>query len=299
MATGQFGDVTVDVLSPGSRARAGLDWVRADPSLPVWRARTDLGSPLRLRYEGFGGWAEFVVDEGGDTVHMSWSAGDLFAEASELLVGPVFSCLLRQRGLTCLHGAVLALDDRVIALVGPAGAGKSTTSLGLVQRGATLISDDLVVLRERDGRPVVSAGAPRLRLPDDSARALHGSADDLAPIAIHAYRESAKRYFELPSPAAHASDAPVALDAVYFLAPRGPSGQAPEVRTCRRADALVRLMANRHLAEYFGPETDRRDFEVLHRVTGRLAARELIRPEGLLAAAAIAGAIRSDVASLA
>ena len=113
---------------------------------------------------------------------MAHSQNVLLADVSELLLAQVFSCLLGQRRVTCLHAAVIKLGDRLIAFVGEAGAGKSTTALGLVQRGAEFVSDDVAALREGNDGFVVPAGALRIRLRPDAAAALAGAAPTLEPI---------------------------------------------------------------------------------------------------------------------
>ena len=92
------------------------------------------GSWLRLRYAFEDVWAEFVVDGRGQPVWVSRSENVLLSEVTELLLGPVFSCIAAQRGLSCLHASVVRLDDRVVAVLGPSGAGKSTTALRLCRQ---------------------------------------------------------------------------------------------------------------------------------------------------------------------
>jgi len=50
-----------------------------------------------------------------------------------------------------LHASGLVKDGRVVLLVGPHGAGKSTTALHLIRAGYRLISDTLIFTRESDG----------------------------------------------------------------------------------------------------------------------------------------------------
>ena len=53
--------------------------------------------------------------------------------------------------LKFLHGAVVTKDGATIMLTGPGGAGKSTTSLRLVEAGYTLLSDDGPLFTHHDG----------------------------------------------------------------------------------------------------------------------------------------------------
>lgn len=52
-----------------------------------------------------------------------------------------------------LHQAsCIAVDGRAVLIEGPPGSGKSNLALALIDRGATLIGDDGVLLEVRDGR---------------------------------------------------------------------------------------------------------------------------------------------------
>jgi hypothetical protein len=278
---GQPPDVRLDVTRLDSLPCANLRWIMPDPPRPLWRARTDRGSFLRLRYSGLDASAEFVIDDTGKSVWASWSEGVAIEEAAELFLGPVFSCVLGQRGLTCLHASVVQIDDRVVALVGGKGAGKSTTLLALVQRGGRVVSDDVAILTETGGRLAVCPGEPRVRMRPDSAAALCGSFQSLRPMWINEDTRPAKRYVDLPSEASAKGATPLPLDALYLLAPRSSADRKPSVRSLSGAEALARLMSDRHMAGVLEPEGHKRDFALLAKLVQQIPTRELLRPDGL------------------
>ena len=51
-----------------------------------------------------------------------------------------------------LHASCVAIDGRGVLLTGASGSGKSDLALRLIDRGATLVGDDGVVVEARDGR---------------------------------------------------------------------------------------------------------------------------------------------------
>ena len=61
---------------------------------------------------------------------------------------------------TRLHASAVAIDGRGVLILGASGSGKSSLALRLIDRGATLIADDQVALRARDGRLHADALAP-------------------------------------------------------------------------------------------------------------------------------------------
>ena len=59
--------------------------------------------------------------------------------------------LLRPHGLYLLHAACLVRGDAGLLLSAQSGSGKSTLAMSLVQEGWGYLSDDILLLRERDG----------------------------------------------------------------------------------------------------------------------------------------------------
>jgi serine kinase of HPr protein (carbohydrate metabolism regulator) len=57
-----------------------------------------------------------------------------------------------------LHATCVAIGDVAVLLSGPSGAGKSDLALRLIDRGATLVSDDYSILQKRES--VLIARAP-------------------------------------------------------------------------------------------------------------------------------------------
>jgi serine kinase of HPr protein (carbohydrate metabolism regulator) len=55
-------------------------------------------------------------------------------------------------GADIIHATSVAIDGRVILLMGASGSGKSDLGLRLIDRGATLVSDDYTVLVLRGGQ---------------------------------------------------------------------------------------------------------------------------------------------------
>ncbi|WP_420143905.1 HPr kinase/phosphorylase [Sphingobium sp.] len=56
-----------------------------------------------------------------------------------------------------LHATSVAISGRAVLLCGPSGAGKSDLALRLIDRGATLVSDDYTLVKRIDGRLLATA----------------------------------------------------------------------------------------------------------------------------------------------
>ncbi|PZU61139.1 MAG: aldolase [Sphingobium sp.] len=55
-----------------------------------------------------------------------------------------------------LHATTVAIGGRAVMLHGPSGVGKSDLALRLIDRGATLVSDDYTVVRREGDRAIAS-----------------------------------------------------------------------------------------------------------------------------------------------
>ena len=56
-----------------------------------------------------------------------------------------------------LHASSVSIDGRAVLIEGLSGSGKSDLALRLIDRGATLVSDDYTIVRRVDGRLLASA----------------------------------------------------------------------------------------------------------------------------------------------
>lgn len=91
-----------------------------------------------------------------------------------------------------IHASSVVIDKKAVLLRGPSGSGKSDLTLRLIEQGATLLSDDYVLLREEDGtivaRPpetiaglIEVRGLGILRLPYCDQAVVHLVADLVSP----------------------------------------------------------------------------------------------------------------------
>jgi serine kinase of HPr protein (carbohydrate metabolism regulator) len=60
-----------------------------------------------------------------------------------------------------VHGTAISIGDHAVLIMGESGSGKSDLALRLIDRGAILISDDVVFLETRDNAPILTV-APNI-----------------------------------------------------------------------------------------------------------------------------------------
>jgi hypothetical protein len=127
------------------------------------------------------------------------------------LIGQVLPLVALLRGFEVLHASAVALDDRVVAFVGAAGAGKSSVAIQLMLRSGRFFCDDVLSLELDEGRgvrghpgPAVTTIRPsearilRARGALDSLRVVGGDATGLRAVVPREER-------------------PLRLDRIYFL----------------------------------------------------------------------------------
>jgi hypothetical protein len=158
------------------------------------------------------------------------------------LVGLIPAILLRARGRTLLHGAVVEIGQRGFAIVGPSGAGKSTLAAALVQRGARIVTDDLILIKAGS----VVRGYTRIGLLADAAAALTICDDARAGLRLGDDKLQIKASSEVA--------ATVPLAAVIALDPFDPA-QAEPVLTQQSIPAAAHLVRRNLYGDWIGPMT--------------------------------------------
>lgn len=120
-------------------------------------------------------WSElfdFVVNADGSHIDVHSSPARDQEPAYTYLISQVISVALLQKHIESLHASAIGIDGRAIALLGESGRGKSTLTAHLLQSGAQLITDDLLVLSEEEGIYFAVPGASRIKLEPAAAAAL-------------------------------------------------------------------------------------------------------------------------------
>jgi hypothetical protein len=275
--------------------------VSHSPSEPFYvsRARNENGEPvLRATVLAGGGYlalyyvdgAHFILERNGLKVWADWPDELTLEDACTYLFGPVLGLLLHLRGILPLHASAVSIDNQAIALVGPAGAGKSTTAAGFARLGYRVITDDVVALAERGGHFVIPPGYPRVNLWAESVRALFG-AEDILPLISSTWD---KRFMPL-DPESEFEKSSQQLGAVYVLRNREPGLATPIIEELTRSEAFMSLLGNTYMNHLHDPDMRRREFEVLGRIVSQIPVRAVQPAADLNALLRLCQAIAADV----
>ena len=296
-------DIRVYVQQPESPIRSAPQLAPGDVvySSPE---TNDRGAPmLRVAklasgdYFGFwyGDGASFAVQRDGREIWADWTDRSTLEDACVYLVGPVLAFAIRLRGMTCLHASAVAVDGRAIALLGGPGAGKSTTAAAFALSGFAVLSDDVVVLSESDGRLLVQPGYPRVNLWPESVRLLSGS-DDALPRITPTWE---KQYLPLDRNGRRFAEKPLPLAGIYFLDDREPELALPAIEEFSGSKMFLSLVAHAYVNYLLDGEMLGRDFDMFRRLTKSVPVRRVRRPADFSCFPELCVAIAADARQLA
>ena len=259
------------------------------PVLLVWKLAG--GFFLRLRYSDH---TEFLLDRAGSRIWATWPDTLTLEDTAVYLLGPVLGFVLRLRGVICLHASAVAVHGQALVLVGPAGAGKSSTAAAFARLGYSVSSDDVVPIREKGDVFLAESAYPRLCLWPDSVTSLYGSPDALSPLTP----TWEKRYLALGGNGCQFQREPLPLGAIYLLGQRSPAGAAPWVEALPAREALMALVRNTYSTYLLDEAMRAREFELLGRVVARLPVRQVNPRADLNTLSGLSEAILEDFEAL-
>ena len=213
----------------------------------------------------------FVVDQAGRQVWATWPDALTVEDTATYLLGPVLGFVLRLRGITCLHGSAIALGDRAIAILGPAGSGKSTTAAVFAKLGYPVLADDILALQDEDDIFLIHAGDPQLCLWPTSVKALYGSSDALPRLTPN----WEKRYLDLTTNGYQFHGQALPLAAIYILDERSTDPAAPFVEAVAGHAGLIALVANTYGNLLPDRAGQTRELALLGKIAGRVPLRRV------------------------
>ena len=199
------------------------------------------GSPGRLRLDLPGKVRILIAN--GRTITYSRYPGIADDELRLFLLGSAMGALLMQREHVVVHGNAIVFDRSHGAslCIGESGAGKSTTAIGMMQRGHRILADDVCPI---DSGGMVPPGMPRAKLWQDTAHRMGIDTDPLARL-----REGDAKY-NLPLGKAHCCvGQPVR--AFFWLVPEDVSSVS--ARLVEGTEKFTVLRNNIYRPEYLRP----------------------------------------------
>lgn len=99
------------------------------------------------------------------------------------LTSTVFAYLLQYRGYLVLHGSAIKINNQAIIFSGQSGAGKSTLAAAMLTQNTRFLTDDVcAITTDSQGKMMLVAGPPKLKLWGDALIQLNYDAKGLQPV---------------------------------------------------------------------------------------------------------------------
>lgn len=211
----------------------------------------------------------FLMSRDGTRIWGTWPDSLTLEDTAVYLLGPIIGLALRLKGIACLHASAVVIGDRAVALLGPAGAGKSTTAAAFARMGFPVLSEDVVALTESEHAVAAQPGYAHVRLWPAAVEILYQVRDALPPLT----RNWDKRGLDLTANGYHFHPHAQPLAAIYLLNDRRSTTEAPMVEPMPARDALMTLVANTYVNYWLEPAMRAAEFEVLTRLVARVPIR--------------------------
>jgi hypothetical protein len=234
-----------------------------EPALRVFRVRD--GQYYRFCYADA---TEFVIDKAGTEVWAAWREPLTLEDTATYLLGPVLGFVMLLRGVVCLHASAVAIGNEAIALLGPAGSGKSTTAAAFAKCGYRVLAEDVVTLDDRGDHFLVRSGYPCIRLWPAAVKALYGSETHLPKLTPN----WDKCFLDLSD---NFQQEPLRLAAIYQLGERQHDTRAPFMQALDRSEGLMSLVANTYATKLMDKQMRAREFELLARAVKHVPLRRV------------------------
>ena len=276
---------------PSSPSNWFMHW--HSPNGKKWLSFAKVDGGYLLRFNRL---ADFFVRNDGNEI-ISMPKHDVPIDTIQhLLLDQVIPLVINLKGREPIHSSAMLVNQGVVAFTGPTWCGKSTVVGNFLKAGYPLLSDDCLVLVEKDGDIYAIPAYPGLRLWGDALVHLFGDNGNYKSVAHY----TDKRRFETEKITDAYCAEPEPLKRLYTIADSsGAKGKADIVieRLSPRESfmALVRCAFRLDI-------TDRdmltRQFRFLERVASRVSVRRLIYPREFNLLPAVREAILNDLQDL-
>jgi hypothetical protein len=287
----------IDDLDPGGATRVYMGEPRKAEawldslSEPIFERRFEDGSVISLhRHPHFGyrlfaeGWGTYEISPSLNEVVCAPNRGLDSWQWQRLLTAQVLPLLAVLSGREVLHASAVVMGDRVIALVGGPGAGKTSLALHLVASGARLFADDVLALELSGDEVIAHPGIGVVNLSPGDRERLSGLIED--------EQDSGADAQELRVVVGRATQ-PLKLAAVYFI-DRPDTGTSVSFERLDSSERILGATFNLSIRE---PDRLRRHLEVCAAIA-KLCGQYRISVPGSVPAAELAAAVAAHAAGV-
>lgn len=237
---------------------------------------------------------EFLVKDNGATIYATWSLSGSLEKTLSYLLGPILSFVLRVRGKFVFHGGAFVKRDHVVAIVGPSRSGKSTIVATLATLGYSIVTDDILILDNKDSIFNITPSYPGLRLWPCTTNTLFDGSRELVEIAPQWKVKLLQLNNDLHFEVRH-----LPLAAIYFLDGRQGNSSYPQIETVTPKQAFLKLVQHRFISpSILDRQAQIEDFDLISRLSTHIPMRQITPTNNIREVYTLAQAILDDLSSL-
>ena len=241
-----------------------------------------------LRWSGL---FEFLVSPDGHRIAgrpLDHASRDMFHAH---LLGQVLSFALIKLGIEPVHATAVVIDGSTVAFIGDSGYGKSTLAAAFLLAGHPLLTDDLLVVREKSDSFVAYSGPSRIKLFPETAKAFLGK--QVSGVPMNPY----SRKLVIPLGSTQSSQAPAPLRAIYMLSPQAAKSRGKRVTIRKRSQrqAFLALTANTFNTKVTTSDRLAQQFALAARLSSKVPVKSLVYPRNIGRLSEVVEAVRADL----
>ncbi len=252
----------------------------------VWTEFYRSGDGYLLRFPEL---ADFEVSADGTEVIAHPADGTDEATVEHLYINQLVPLALSRQGRPAYHASVVTVPGGAVAFLGKTGMGKSTLAASFALNTAAFLTDDALLIEERDGGCLAMPSHASLRLWDDSVEALVD--ERIAKASAINYSSKARL---LAGDALTYCEEPQTLLAAYVLERQG--GEEVTIRELSGLDRYMAWLGNSFLLDIEDHDLLSQHFEWTHRISGAVPTFALDYPRDYGILQDVQNAIRQHVA---
>ncbi len=254
---------TFRIRPPGEPVATSPGWFNhwRGPDDRIWLSFARYGIGYLLRFVGL---ADFELATNGLWIECTPLPGTPIDTITHLLLDQVVPIALSMRGNLVIHASAVEIQRSAVAFVGRSGRGKSTLAASFALQGFRLMSDDCLLLAERQSELMVMPTYPGVRLWEDSIQMLFAQTPALGRVAHY----NNKKRLALNNGQVHFYRGRAPLRRMYFVAdPAETVGKQPITITALSArEAFMELVAHSFKLNVDERSMIAREFHLLNRI---------------------------------
>jgi len=193
-----------------------------------------------------------------------------------LFLDMVIPLLLSQQDRMVLHAGAVMISGKIIAFLGETGQGKSSLTASFGQKGFPVVTDDCLVVEDKERHHICTPLYPGLRLWPDAVFALFG--DDLSLPAV-AHNTDKRRLGPENGLVVFCSE-PGPLDHIYVLSTKQKKkdNRTISIDPLSPREAFMELVKHPYRLGLNPRERLRKEFQTLGRLVNSLVVRRICYP---------------------